>query len=123
MGAVLEQSCNRGGAFSSRPHRSQQPVFFRCPRTPRSAHFFAFSLLERIRFNSRAFVFTDRYVAAKQFCDIVRAYFPLGQHPQLMHLGFGPLVRPWNRHSPFAFSPSSVAIETQSFICALPCRS
>ena len=22
-----------------------------------------------------------------------------------MHLGFGPFLRPWNRHFPFAFSP------------------
>jgi hypothetical protein len=35
----------------------------------------------------------------------IRAYFPLGQHPQLMHLGFGPFLRPWNRHFPFAFRP------------------
>jgi hypothetical protein len=39
---ALEQRCNRGGAFASRPHRSEQPVFFRCPRRPRNSHFFTF---------------------------------------------------------------------------------
>jgi hypothetical protein len=56
---ALEQRCNRGGAFASRPHRSEQPVFFRCPRRPRNSHFSAFTFLERIRRNSRAFVLTD----------------------------------------------------------------
>ena len=41
---ALEQRCNRGGAFASRPHRSEQPVFFRCPRRPGSTHFFTLSL-------------------------------------------------------------------------------
>src|SRR6266851_5751117 len=31
---ALEQRGNRGGAFASRPHRSEQPVFFRRPRRP-----------------------------------------------------------------------------------------
>src|SRR6267154_170606 len=35
----------------------------------------------------------------------MRAYFPLGQHPQLMHIGFGPFLRPWDRHFTFALSP------------------
>src|SRR6266852_8931737 len=39
---ALEQRCNRGGAFASSPHRSEQPVFFRCPRRPRNSHFFTF---------------------------------------------------------------------------------
>src|SRR4051812_24675703 len=43
-----------------------------------------------------------RVLAAERFCDTIRAYFPLGQHPQPMHLDFGPLVRPWHRHFPFA---------------------
>ena len=40
---ALEQRCNRGRAFASRPHRSEQPVFFMCPRRPRNSHFFTFS--------------------------------------------------------------------------------
>src|SRR6267378_780346 len=41
-----------------RRHRSRQRVFIRCPRRHRSAHFFAFSLLDRIRFNSCSSFFT-----------------------------------------------------------------
>jgi hypothetical protein len=40
---IFPRSCNRDGAFASRPHRSYQPVFFRYPRRPRDAHFFTFS--------------------------------------------------------------------------------
>ena len=45
---ALEQRCNRSGAFAGGPHRSEEPVFFRCPRRPRSAHFFAFCLATTI---------------------------------------------------------------------------
>src|SRR5260370_20724349 len=34
-----------------------------------------------------------------------------------MHLGFGPLLRPWNRHFPFAFSPSPTGRRMASERC------
>src|SRR5882762_4550852 len=42
-----------------------------------------------------------------------------------MHLGFGPLLRPWNRHFPFAFfayEPLTLSVFSFSAIAGFSCR-
>jgi hypothetical protein len=55
---------------------------------------FRFHLFEDDQIQFSGFLFHRSYMAAERSCNFIRAVFFLGQHPQPVHLLFGP----WPRH-------------------------
>jgi hypothetical protein len=69
-----------------------RPIHRASPAGRRSFRFHLFEEMIKIQFSG--FLFHRSYMAAERSCIFIRADFFLGQHPQPVHLLFGP----WPRH-------------------------